>query len=77
MVLTMEQLVALGVDVVASFVNYKGNSVDGVWTSGGFEPAPGTELADVDAAAVKDAVKAYKAAQAAAATAAPATPAVA
>jgi hypothetical protein len=64
MVLTTEQLTALGAEIVAGYVNYKGTTIEGNWTSNGFDPAEGTLLFAIDEAAVKTAMKANKAAAA-------------
>lgn len=42
--LTVEQLAALGAEVVAGYVNYNGENVSGVWSDKGFVPAEGSAL---------------------------------
>lgn len=50
---TIEQLVALGADIVAGFVNYKGETVSGTWSAKGFIPAEGSALDGVTPEKVK------------------------
>lgn len=52
---SVEQLSALGAEVVAGRVMYNGENIEGTWTTKGFSPAEGSAL---------DGVKVPKAAEA-------------